>query len=304
MIHTNLSLFNMYNKNIMNNKDKLDSFIKKFTNKYPGFVILEFTNLTSPIIFKDNKDIIHKKNEAHKCLSHGIRVDSIFDKEKYIIKKLKHLFPNLKLIEFNGFKKKIIVEDQNGFRYSPNCSDLLNGHPISIQTCLNKYELFVFKAKEKHKNLFIYPIFTYKNGKQKINIECKQHGIFTQSIESHLYGAGCKKCGCIGFSKDSWLKRLKNKQATFYILEMFNEKEKFIKIGITSTNIVNRYKDLKHYKYNLLFEKIDTPSNIYDLEKIILKYFKSNKYIPQNDFGGKNECFYLDSLTNLLIFIK
>ena len=288
----------------MNNKSKLNKFINKFNIKYPGFEIIEFKNLNSPIIFKDTEGVIHKKNIAQKCLSHGIRVDSIVDKEKYITDKLKKLFPQLQLIKFNGFKKPLIVQDIDGFKYSPNCSDILNGHPVSIQTCLNKYELFVFKANKKHNGIFIYPKFIYKNGKQKINIKCKLHGLFTQTIESHLWGAGCKKCGCVGFSKDSWLKKCKNKQSIFYIIEVFNEQEKFIKIGITSNSVIQRYKNLKEYKYKILFEKIDTPSNVYDLEKNILKNFKQYRCFPQNEFEGKSECFNLDSINKLLIFIE
>jgi hypothetical protein len=286
------------------NKEKLDKFRIDFKNKYPQFEILEFKNLNSPIVFKDSEGYIHKKNIAFKCISHGVRVDSIVDKENYVSEKLKKIFPNLKVIEFTTFKGKITVQDENGFEYKPNCSDLLNGHPVSIQTCTQKEKLFVFKANIKHNNCFEYLPFKYINGKNKINIKCKIHGIFSQTIETHLEGSGCRKCGCVGFSKESWLKRLKNKECIFYILEMFNRNEKFLKVGITSKSVLSRYSRLENYKYKILFETKNNPSNIYDLEKSIMKNFKTNKFYPKKPFPGRSECFNLDCYKQIIKFIN
>ena len=288
----------------MTHKEVNKKFLEDFNSKYPNFIVLEYTNIGSPIVFKDDDGIIHKKNMAKKCISHGVRKDSILNKEEYVSSKLNEIFPNLKLLKFNGFKQKILIQDENGFEYTPRCSDLLNNHPISIQTCTKKYDLFVFKANLKHNNIFEYPEFKYINGKQKIEIECKIHGSFLCSVESHLWGSGCPKCGYVGFSKESWLKRLKNERAIFYILEMFNEEEKFIKVGITSTNIEDRYKNLKEYQYNILLGIQNSPSYVYDIEKEILKKFKHSKVIPKKLFGGKTECLDVKCLEDLMLFIK
>ena len=50
---------------------------------------------------------------------------------------------------------------------------------------------------EKHGDKYVYPDLTgYKNGRQKINIFCNKHqSYFEQSIESHMVGHGCPKCG-------------------------------------------------------------------------------------------------------------
>ena len=57
-----------------------------------------------------------------------------------------------------------------------------------------KYINFVNKANIKHNNRYSYPIFTYTNNHQYIDIECPVHGIFKQKIKTHLDGCGCPIC--------------------------------------------------------------------------------------------------------------
>jgi very-short-patch-repair endonuclease len=61
-------------------------------------------------------------------------------------------------------------------------------------TSLMNLDEFINKASKKHNNKYSYPIQEFKNGKSKINIVCPIHESFSQSIESHLTGAGCPKC--------------------------------------------------------------------------------------------------------------
>lgn len=56
------------------------------------------------------------------------------------------------------------------------------------------YEDFVKKANKKHLNRYDYPYFKYKNNLEYIDIVCKKHGIFKQSIKTHLAGCGCPQC--------------------------------------------------------------------------------------------------------------
>jgi len=278
----------------MTNKEKRDKFLKDFEEKYNGFQIIKFTKISEPIYFKDNNGILHYKKVAFRVLSHNVRMDSIVDKLTYVKLKLKKVFPKLKILSYKGMKDKIIVEDVNGFKYTPVCYDLLKGHPVSIQTCTEKEKLLIYKMNKVHKNFYSYLPFIYKDGKHKIKIKCPIHGEFNQMIERHLYGNGCKLCGGQGFTKKSWLKRLKNKKATFYILEMSNTTEVFIKVGITSLNVKLRYKNLKDYDYKIIDIIHGNPSDIFDLEKEIIKKFKVDKYIPKKLFQGYTECFTIE----------
>ena len=56
-------------------------------------------------------------------------------------------------------------------------------------------ENFIIKANLIHKNTYDYSFVIYDNTKIKIKILCKKHGIFEQTPDSHLHGAGCFKCG-------------------------------------------------------------------------------------------------------------
>jgi hypothetical protein len=55
-------------------------------------------------------------------------------------------------------------------------------------------EDFIRKAKNKHGNLFDYSLVKYKNGRIKVSIICKQHGIFKQTPENHKSGQKCPFC--------------------------------------------------------------------------------------------------------------
>jgi Zn finger protein HypA/HybF involved in hydrogenase expression len=54
---------------------------------------------------------------------------------------------------------------------------------------------FISKSKLIHKNTYNYDYVNYINGKTKVDIECKMHGVFSQTPENHLRGNGCPECG-------------------------------------------------------------------------------------------------------------
>jgi len=274
-------------------------FVKfKILERHPNIKIIKFSSIKEPLIIEDESGVKYEKT-YYQILKTDFNIQSVIDKREYIESKIKEIFPKLNVIEYRGMKEKILVEDENGFKYTPQCYDLLQGNPVTIQTCTEKEKLFEFNANKIHNNFYKYPDFKYINGKQKINIKCIIHGEFEQIIESHLIGHGCKKCTTVGFSKESWLKRLKNKNAYFYVLRVFNNDEEFIKIGITSVGVDQRYKYLKNYKFEVLDIIEDSPSKIYDIEKKILQKYKNYKYLPKLPFEGWSECLDINSLNKL-----
>lgn len=280
---------------------KRNDFIKRFKDKYPNYEILSFDKLTGPIIFKDADGFLHKKNSAFRAISHNIRFDSIVDKSAYVQSKLNVLKTGLTLLKFNGMKKKILVKDADGFTYSPQAYDLLNGHIVSIESCNEKEKLFVHKASIKHNNKYKYGEFIYTNGKQKVPIICPIHGAFTMTVESHLYGCGCRKCknDTASFSLSKWIERFKNKICTFYVLEFYNDNESFIKAGITVAGIKKRYSAYSNYKYNIIVDIKGSSEYIAELEKSFLLRYKKFKYNPLYKFDGRTECFSLDIKNNI-----
>lgn len=57
------------------------------------------------------------------------------------------------------------------------------------------FDEFIIKATALHKGKYKYPDQTYSNTRHKIKILCPEHGIFEQTVNSHLSGHGCKECG-------------------------------------------------------------------------------------------------------------
>lgn len=288
----------------LTNKEKNENFKLAFKKLYPNYEIIEFNGLGKPVTVVDENGFLHRKSKASRFLTHCVGIQSVVDKKQYIQFLLDSICSQLTVLDYNGIKEKITVEDVNGFIYKPCAFDLLKGSVVSIETCTEKENLFIFKANIKHKNKYVYPSFEYKKGKQHIDIICPFHGKFVQTIESHLQGRGCKKCSSTGFSEESWVKRLGNKEATFYILNMSNDKESFIKIGITSTSIETRYKTLNNYNYEIIDIIKGLPENIYKIEKRALKFFKDDKYIPNAHFQGYTECFTNKILENYEQFKK
>lgn len=61
----------------------------------------------------------------------------------------------------------------------------------------NAKQVFVEKAKQVHNNIYSYEKFTYKTSRTKGIITCDIHGDYLQSVNAHLFGSGCRKCGTV-----------------------------------------------------------------------------------------------------------
>lgn len=83
--------------------------------------------------------------------------------------------------------------------------------------------------------------------------------------------------------------RLQAKGCIFYVIEIFNETENFIKVGITSSSVSRRYSGkLNGYSYNLIYQiDLDLEKSVL-IESEIISNFK--KYSPLNVFAGSLEC--------------
>lgn len=55
-------------------------------------------------------------------------------------------------------------------------------------------EEFAEKANSIHNNKYDYSLVSYINGKTKVEIICKEHGVFYQLPTNHLGGDGCPTC--------------------------------------------------------------------------------------------------------------
>lgn len=55
-------------------------------------------------------------------------------------------------------------------------------------------EEFIIKARVIHGDKYLYDAVSYIKSSIKVKITCRKHGLFEQTPNSHLNGAGCPSC--------------------------------------------------------------------------------------------------------------
>lgn len=115
------------------------------------------------------------------------------------------------------------------------CSQPINGNKNT--KCRLTTEQFIEKANLKYDNFYDYSKSIYTLSKNKINIICPIHGLFSQLAMSHLRGHGCKKCG-----DKTPKKKLKNKKKKS-VEELF---ENFSKKANTKYNFKYDYSKVNY----------------------------------------------------------
>ena len=159
----------------------------------------------------------------------------------------------------------------------------------------------------KYNNRYDYSKVEYITYSGKVIICCPLHGDFEQSFNSHLKRTwGCQKCGAensCGYSKGDYIKKCNGRKARLYLVECFNEDEKFYKIGITVNNLSRRFRGSKMpYDVKLIKEFISEPDIVFDKEKVLLKECSEYSYTPKFKMEGSTECFlYKEEVVNIFI---
>lgn len=175
-------------------------------------------------------------------------------------------------------------------------------------------ENFIKKSVLKHGDLFNYEKTIYgKNAHEEVTITCPIHGDFKVTPNGHLsHKVGCRICNKrnTGWSKTTWKKAClnNNNNSQLYVIECFDNIEKFIKIGITCKDINCRfgYKSQMPYNWKLITIVSSEDSDyIFNLERQIEKLFYDVKYSPKIYFAGFTECYnYSKSIINYVKQIK
>lgn len=162
---------------------------------------------------------------------------------------------------------------------------------------LNNAE-FIRGAKNIHGDTYDYSLVNYTLSQKKVDIICREHGVFQQAASSHKSGRGCPGCKsklAKELAKISWCQRARGRLCTLYLICISNKKEKFFKVGVTFRSIELRYKAgvlSTEYEYEVLAKhKSFNAESIYDWEQSILHTFAHLRYRPKNRFDGETECF-------------
>jgi len=174
----------------------------------------------------------------------------------------------------------------------PKCGIIKNSQN-KIKKASNNFKE---KASKIHNNTYIYNNVKYMGTHKKIEIICKEHGIFSQTPASHLSGKGCPKCAEIKKQEASF-KAYYNKPTTLYYIEIIKDFKKFWKIGITTKSIKERYNRDKNLNYKILYEeKFENGKDAFLKEQMILRTFNSFKYKGSKILAGGNSEIFIKNV--------
>ncbi|MHA8091924.1 hypothetical protein V7S78_05350 [Aquirufa regiilacus] len=155
-------------------------------------------------------------------------------------------------------------------------------------------EIILQRFKKKIGNEYDYSKVVFTKVNDKVIIICSKHGEFLMRPKAHYDDKrGCPDCdnsGKSGFSINSkWILKPK----FVYLIEVINDKEKFLKFGVTvEDEIKTRFqKGQLPYLYNIIFEKyVEDGKKANEIElKIKAKYPKIS-FEPSKPFRGHTEC--------------
>lgn len=281
-----------------------NEFLEKLEYKYPE--IFSLIKVKSEYIDSNTKMLLESKYgdvliSPHKLLK-GTKpcISNAVDPLSYLYNFIKINNPILseKIIKiigkYNGVMNKIQITTIYGdVEITPD--SILRGGAFDIRSAIDKTEylynyLSYHQPQYINQNIQFITKFKGSNNPIEFNINGEKHistptslmfGYFSPNLSPGIYNIK-------NIEKNS-LENI-NKKCILYKIKLFNNDECFYKIGITTTSINSR---LKQIPYNVeIIELINT--NLYDgyyQEQKLHEELHQFRYYPQIKFGGKNECF-------------
>jgi hypothetical protein len=166
-------------------------------------------------------------------------------------------------------------------------------------------EEFINRSNAIHENKYDYRDVILSKVKDFVTITCAEHGRFRQTADSHMRGAGCRKCAIensIGAYHLSTIRKsgFSDSPASLYLMKFHDENESFLKIGITRNTKGHRFKKTEAgYIVFLVYAFRTKLENAYTIEQRLLEKFLKHKYLPERSFGGHSECINIQALDEL-----
>jgi hypothetical protein len=160
-------------------------------------------------------------------------------------------------------------------------------------------EDFIKKSRRIHKNFYSYENSIYTTSKDLIKITCPIHGGFEQTSNRHLNGQGCPDCAkaAQGWSWSAWeqqgVKSTQFDSFKMYIIECWDDIERFYKIGKTFHTIGRRFDSIGKlpYSWKVISTVEGDARTISQLELQKHTELGMYSYTPKVYFQGNTECF-------------
>jgi len=175
--------------------------------------------------------------------------------------------------------------------------------------CRSNSERFIESARAVHGDFYGYDKVEYVNCETPVVITCPVHGSFWQTPHSHKEGCGCTFCGNeqkigLGTYDRGWAARNPRKAqelGQLYLLDLWDNQERFLKIGVTSRSVNQRFtSNYVPYDWRIIATCVGTMADVIGLEAQIAEDNRMVKKWPRKrDWGGWTECYKLGSLDAL-----
>lgn len=156
---------------------------------------------------------------------------------------------------------------------------------------------WVGRFHQVHGEKYSYEHCVFDGTFNNVDIHCPLHGTFQQTPSNHASGRGCPECGkdrlIGGYNLKHFERNPKSKTrpAVFYIVEMWDDHETFIKCGITVQRLSSRLSGQNPYQYRVLTEKNNTLYHCFIEEQNFIEKYMAYRYVPTKKFNGYTECF-------------
>jgi hypothetical protein len=283
-----------------------EQFLKDLDRVHPNRdweVIGKYEHNKTPILLRDKYgDCLIPPNNLLQRSKPSVK--TAVDKTKYTINKFKEVWGDRydysKFVYLGARDKSIITCKKHGdFPQDANmhlsgkcgCTHCAN-ESISDRVRSNTKE-FIEKAVLKYgTDLYSFDKTIYNTATENVIITCKKHGDFEQTPNRFLNGQVCKKCTYKENTANYHELKKRRNNSIFYIIECFNDEERFIKLGVTSRSVNVRFKDNYDMPYNYEILREFKYANIEASDAIetdLLKLTKSAIYTPKLKFSGQFE---------------
>ena len=210
---------------------------------------------------------------------------------------------------YTGTKTKTTIQcpTHGEFLQTPNdhlsgCGCPYCGTDKVKQKLSSNTQTFINKAKAVHGDQYNYDKVVYTNTHSKVDIECPQHGIFTQKANSHLNGCGCPVC-----------KTSRGEIAVKTFLDehkiVYDYQHKITTVDYTLyldfkiQNVVIEIDGTQHYKRNSFFHKTEE-----DFTKQIDRDTQKNVWCTQNgltlhrvSYDGRNTETVINTVSQIIL---
>jgi hypothetical protein len=187
--------------------------IEKHSNKF-DYSKVSYINMKNKVIIicKEHGEFLQNPNNhlngqgCFNCASDNKRSNKIDFINKSI--KIHNDKFDYSLVEYKSVtnKVKIICKEHGEFEQIPNYHLSGSGCPRCCKSSKIDNLEFIKRARIKHGDKYDYSITNYTSSLNKVDIICKEHGVFSQIASNHLYDNGCPNCSLsYGEKENKWL---------------------------------------------------------------------------------------------------